>query len=253
MEMELYNPNVESPPPANNSRVNFGDSKSGVNFGNSKSTVNFGNSKSGVNFGNSKSRVNFGDSKSGVNFVTRSGWGNLQDTDKGEQVGDVKLEVALGERAESQLTSSRLDGNCCYFHRSGVDIKATGSSGGEDSTMDSNHNYHQHHAAHHQNQHQQQQQQQQIYQHYTHHSALDLVAHQSMYKTDPHVTAAHAQHQAAINAAHAHQQAMAYGGGLVEAPQSQLEYGDGEGQVHIKTEDDFSVILADVRKTCYSS
>nr|CAD7438195.1 unnamed protein product [Timema bartmani] len=234
MEMELYNPNVESPPPANNSRVNFGDSKSGVNFGNSKSTVNFGNSKSGVNFGNSKSRVNFGDSKSGVNF------------------GNSKSRVALGERAESQLTSSRLDGNCCYFHRSGVDIKATGSSGGEDSTMDSNHNYHQHHAAHHQNQHQQQQQQQ-IYQHYTHHSALDLVAHQSMYKTDPHVTAAHAQHQAAINAAHAHQQAMAYGGGLVEAPQSQLEYGDGEGQVHIKTEDDFSVILADVRKTCYSS
>nr|CAD7197995.1 unnamed protein product [Timema douglasi] len=131
--------------------------------------------------------------------------------------------------------------------------EATGGSGGEDSTMDSNHNYHQHHAAHHQNQHQQQQQQQ-IYQHYTHHSALDLVAHQSMYKTDPHVTAAHAQHQAAINAAHAHQQAMAYGGGgVVEATQSQLEYGDGEGQVHIKTEDDFSVILADVRKTCYSS
>ncbi|CAG2056403.1 unnamed protein product [Timema podura] len=209
--MELYNPNVESPPPANKSGVNFGDSKSGVNFGNS----------------NSKSRVKFGNSNS-------------------------KSRVALGERAESQLTSSRLDGNCCYFHRSGVDIKATGSSGGEDSTMDSNHNYHQHHAAHHQNQHQQQQQQQ-IYQHYTHHSALDLVAHQSMYKTDPHVTAAHAQHQAAINAAHAHQQAMAYGGGLVEAPQSQLEYGDGEGQVHIKTEDDFSVILADVRKTCYSS
>ncbi|KDR22284.1 hypothetical protein L798_02391 [Zootermopsis nevadensis] len=110
--------------------------------------------------------------------------------------------------------------------------------------MDSNHNYHHHHHQHSlspNNQHP-------IQQHHTfyNHAAMESVILSNgghMLKTEP--PGLHMHHQQGI---------PPYGAAEVQQVQP-CDYPDQQQQQiqQIKTEDDFSVILADVRKTCYSS
>jgi hypothetical protein len=109
--------------------------------------------------------------------------------------------------------------------------------------MDSNHNYHHHH--HHTlspGHHHSIPQQHPYYSHATMESVI-LSSGGHILKTEP-------------SSLHMHQQAIApYCATEVQQIQ-QCEYPDQQQQQQvqqIKTEDDFSVILADVRKTCYSS
>ncbi|XP_068082822.1 putative transcription factor SOX-15 [Anabrus simplex] len=108
----------------------------------------------------------------------------------------------------------------------------TGSPGDDHMQMDSNHNYHHH---------QQQQQHPQQHLGYYEHSALNAV----MLGAGPaHVLKTEALHQQSLS-----------GYGTDTGHCDYTEQAQQQQQVlqQIKTEDDFSVILADVRKTCYSS
>jgi ADP-glucose pyrophosphorylase len=152
-------------------------------------------------------------------------------------------DLILDDATEGGVDTNEFDK---YLKYSGGQHQASHESNPNEETvtaiqMDSNHNYHHHH--HHTlspgNQHQ-------IQQHhpYYSHATMDSVVLSSgghILKTEP-------------SSLHLHQQAVApYCATEVQQIQ-QCDYPDQQQQVQqIKTEDDFSVILADVRKTCYSS
>ena len=107
--------------------------------------------------------------------------------------------------------------------------------------MDSNHNYHHHqHHSMSPNHHHPQLQHHPYYNHATMESViLSNTAH--ILKSEP-------------TGIHLHQQGLATYGTADVTHVPQCDYSDQQQQMpQIKTEDDFSVILADVRKTCYSS
>jgi hypothetical protein len=101
--------------------------------------------------------------------------------------------------------------------------------------MDSNHNYHHHHhSLSPSNQHPVQQNHG-----YYNHAMLSNGGH--ILKTESTVLHLHPHHGV-----------VQYGGPETQQVQ-QCDYSDQQQLQQVKTEDDFSVILADVRKTCYSS
>jgi len=109
--------------------------------------------------------------------------------------------------------------------------------------MDSNHNYHHHH--HHSQSPSNQHPLQQHHAYYSH-TTMDSVILSSgghILKTEP-------------SGMHLHQQGIAPYGTSEGQQLQHCDYTDQQQHQqiqHSKTEDDFSVILADVRKTCYSS
>jgi hypothetical protein len=132
-----------------------------------------------------------------------------------------------------------------YLKYSGGQQQAPHESNPNDETisaiqMDSNHNYHHHH--HHTlspGDHHSVQQQHVYYNHATMESIV-LSNGGHMLKTEP-------------SSMHLHPQPIApYCATEVQQVQ-QCDYPDQQQVQQIKSEDDFSVILADVRKTCYSS
>lgn len=145
-------------------------------------------------------------------------------------------DLILGDATDGGVDTNEFDK---YLKYSGGQHQAA-LEGNETATamqMDSNHNYHHHH--HHSLSPSSQHPIQQSHGYYNH-AILSNGGH--ILKTEPSVLHLNPQHGLAPYGAPEAQQVQ------------QCEYPNQQQQMQqIKTEDDFSVILADVRKTCYSS